>query len=72
MTSMITIISYLKMTVDNIINIIMFYEFRNSKMTRFNRELILRLSSKHLMCNVNLILDILMEKKSQKSNNMIE
>ena len=29
------------MTVDNIIDVIMSYEFKNSEMTRFDRELIL-------------------------------
>ena len=41
MTFMIMITLYLKVIIDNIVDVTMFYEFKDSEMTRFGRELIL-------------------------------
>ena len=41
MTFIITATSYFEVIVDNIVNVIMSYEFRDSEMTRFDRKLIL-------------------------------
>ena len=38
---MITTTLCIELTIDNNVDIIMFYEFKNSKMTRFDRELTL-------------------------------